>query len=113
MNKNFVIYNVQGQILRTGYCPEEAFDLQAKENELIIEATACCSKDSVNPQTGEIIEGCNPSLSGGPVLSGEPISTRLSTESQLDLLWQAMDAGTFPKAEPFYSAIKAQKEAAL
>ena len=30
---------------------------------------------------------------------------------QLDALWHAMDQGTMPKAEPFYSDIKAVKDA--
>ena len=112
MNKNFVIYNAQGQILRTGYCPKEDFELQAHGDELITEATACCVNDAVNPETGEIVHGGNTNPPGVSTVSGPPLSTGLSTETQLDLLWQAMDASTFPKAEPFYSAIKAQKDAA-
>lgn len=112
MNKEFVIYDGTGKILRTGSCPEEDWGLQAKEDELITEATACCVNDAVNPQTGEIIHGGNPSPLSAPESSAAPPSSGLSTATQLDLLWQAMDAGTFPKAEPFYSAIKAQKEAA-
>lgn len=30
-------------------------------------------------------------------------------EEQLDMLWHAMDRGEAPKAEPWYSAIKAVK----
>lgn len=30
---------------------------------------------------------------------------------QMDMLWHAMDDGTLPKVEPFYSQIKAVKEA--
>lgn len=110
MNKEFVIYDSTGRILRTGNCPQEDWSLQANEGELIIEAQACCVGDSVCPHTHVVIEG-----GAAPV---EPVAppvaqpTMLSTEAQLDLLWQAMDAGTFPRAEPFYSAIKAQKEAA-
>lgn len=109
MNKKFVIYNSQGVILRTGDCPEEVFSLQVSEGEFIVEAQACCRNDSVNLETGEIVHG------GG--LPEVPVETpiqnaSMSTAEQLDLLWQAMDAGTYPKAEPFYSAIKAQKEAA-
>lgn len=108
MNKKFVIYDAQGTILRTGDCPAEDFAIQAAEGECIIEAQACCLNDAVNPATGEIVHG------GGvpqavPAITAQPAG--LSTATQLDLLWQAMDAGTFPKAEPFYSAIKAQKEA--
>lgn len=31
-------------------------------------------------------------------------------EEQMDMLWHAMDNGDLPKAEPFYSSIKAVKE---
>lgn len=113
MNKNFVIYNAQGEILRTGYCPVEDFELQAQDGELITEATACCVNDSVDPTTGEIIHGGNPNPQTNSFVPVPATSSGLSTETQLDLLWQAMDAGTFPKAEPFYSAIKAQKDAAV
>ena len=107
MNKNFVIYNATGAILRAGYCPVEDFILQAQEGEFIIEAQACCLKDAVNVETGEIICGGG-TPQATPIVTGQPAA--LSSATQLDLLWQAMDAGTFPKAEPFYSAIKATKE---
>lgn len=110
MIKYFVIYNASGDILRTGSCPGDDLHLQAQEGELLVEATACCLKDAVDPQTGEIIvngrqtpvEQFNPPPAPAP---------SLPATLQLDLLWQAMDSGTFPKAEPFYSAIKAAKEA--
>lgn len=31
-------------------------------------------------------------------------------EDQLDMLWHSMDIGDLPKAEPFYSKIKAVKD---
>lgn len=33
-----------------------------------------------------------------------------SLNEQMDMIWHAMDAGTAPKIEPFYSSIKAVKE---
>jgi hypothetical protein len=33
-----------------------------------------------------------------------------SVEDQLDMLWQAMDKGQFPRAEPFYSTLKKVKD---
>lgn len=110
MNKQFVIYNSVGFIIRTGNCPEEDWGLQVQENEHIIEATACCIKDAVCPATHVVIHGGAAPVAPLPIPVAQP--PRLTTELQLDLLWQAMDAGTFPKAEPFYSAIKAQKDAA-
>jgi hypothetical protein len=33
-----------------------------------------------------------------------------SVEDQLDMLWHAMDRNELPRAEPFYSSIKAVKD---
>jgi hypothetical protein len=114
-NKNFIVYSDSGEILRTGNCPENAFHLQAEPGEHILEGVACCQKDSIDPESCCVIEGGRPVQEAAvpAAASSSSESPRLSTQSQLDLLWQAMDAGTFPKAEPFYSAIKAQKEAAV
>ena len=108
MNKDFVIYDAEGNIVRTGNCPEGDLELQPRAGEFLLEASACCVNDAVDPVTREVICGGRktPPAPPAPPLPDQP---RLSTEQQLDLLWQAMDSGTFPKAEPFYSAIKAQK----
>jgi len=38
--KNYIVYNTQGEILRTGYCPDEMVDIQAQVGELVIEGIA-------------------------------------------------------------------------
>lgn len=112
MNKDFVIYNAAGEILRIGNCPEDAVELQVYEGEFLLEGSADCKLDSVDPQTATVIPNGRPlqALTAMPMAPAP--SDTLPVATQLDLLWQAMDAGTFPKAEPFYSAIKAQKDAA-
>lgn len=109
MNKKYVIYNAAGEILRVGSAPEEELSNQVYEGEFMIEGEACCVKDAVNPETGEII----PDGRQTPVAQFTPPAPTgsLPVTQQLDLLWQAMDSGTFPKAEPFYSAVKAAREA--
>ena len=111
MNQDFVIYDATGRILRTGNCPKHAVHTQAQGGEFVLEASACCVNDAVDPVSKKLIKGGCTEKPDSPSMSPTP-SGKLSTASQLDLLWQAMDAGTFPKAEPFYSAIKAQKDAA-
>lgn len=108
MNTHFVIYNAAGEILRTGNCPPGAVEFQAADGEFVVEAVACCVNDSISPETGEVIVGGRSEVESPavPTMQAPP----LSVSHQLDLLWQAMDSGTFPKAEPFYSAVKAQKE---
>lgn len=38
--KKFVVYNKQKEILRTGVCQNNTFDLQAKKNEFVMEDSA-------------------------------------------------------------------------
>ena len=109
MNIDFVIHNAAGEILWVGNCPEEDLPLQAGEGQFLIEGKACCVNDSVDPLTGQIVKNGN-TIKSAPIQASTQPPT-LTNEMQLDLLWQAMDAGTFPKAEPFYSAIKAAKGA--
>jgi hypothetical protein len=108
MNTDFVIYNAQGEILRTGHCPDDDVELQAGEGEFFLRATASCVSDSIDPETQTVV------INGRPAEAATSAQQRqgaaLSAEDQLDLLWQAMDAGAYPKAEPFYSAVKASKE---
>ena len=109
MNKKFVVFDAEGNILRTGECPADEVALQQGVGEKLIEADASCGKDAVDPVTKKVIKGgAKPVAPPQPVLPQGP--PRLSTEAKLDMLWQAMDAGAFPKAEPFYSAIKAEKK---
>jgi len=110
--KHFVIYNAAGEILRTGTCPEEAFSFQAQAGEFAVEAQADVEKDAVDPQAQQVIPG-------GRVIPPKPAPTydqaRRSmypkVEEQLDMLWHAMDGFHTPRIEPFYSVIKAVKDA--
>lgn len=38
--KQFIVYNSNGEILRTGVCPDNMMELQAKGNETVIEGIA-------------------------------------------------------------------------
>lgn len=38
--KNFIVYNSNGEILRTGSCPPRDFSLQAGEDEFVMQGTA-------------------------------------------------------------------------
>lgn len=109
---NFVIYNAAGEILRTGTCPEEALSLQAQAGEFVVEARADVEKDVVDPETGAVVPG-------GRVIPPKPAPTYDQArrvmyprvEEQLDMLWHAMDADPPARIEPFYSVIKAVKDA--
>jgi len=52
--KNFIVYNSKGKILRTGSCPDDMMEIQAGENEFVMEGIANDIKHRI--KDGEIIE---------------------------------------------------------
>lgn len=110
--KHFVIHNAAGEILRAGICQDETFALQAQgPDEFVIEAQADVEVDSVDTETGEIVLGGKPP----PPVDMDYRKARESLyppmSEQLDMLWHAMDDHHLPRVEPFYSRIKAVKDA--
>lgn len=110
--KHFVIYNGAGEILRAGICQDETLHLQAgAAGELVVEAEADPEADSVDPQTKRVVVGGRPK----PPIDMDYRKARAaaypSVREQLDMLWQAMDKKQIARAEPFYSRIKAVKDA--
>jgi len=109
--KHFVIHNAAGEILRSGICQNETFDLQANgPDEFVIEAQADPETDAVDPATGEVVVSGKPP----PPIDMDYRKARLDAypgiNEQLDMLWHAMDRNEMVKAEPFYSRIKAVKD---
>jgi hypothetical protein len=47
MKKNYIIHNLEGKILRTGFCQESDLKYQAQENEFMIEGKACDLKHKI------------------------------------------------------------------
>ena len=109
---NFIIYNALGQILRTGSCPDEAFELQAGDDEFIMEGTADPMEDAVNTRALAVIPGgrVKPTAPPDPYTR---VRARMypPVEEQLDMLWHAMDQNVLPRVEPFYSLNQAVKQA--
>jgi hypothetical protein len=35
--KNYIVYNSKGEILKTGICPDDMIDIQAKADEIVME----------------------------------------------------------------------------
>lgn len=110
--KNFIIYSATGEILRAGQCPEDILHLQAREGEFLLEGVADVENDAIDPETEAVIPG-------GRVKPPVPPETYVmvrrrlypSVEQQLDMLWHSMDRGDIPKAEPFFTVLKAVKDA--
>lgn len=110
--KHFVIHNAAGEILRAGICQDETFELQAQgPDEFVIEAQADVETDSVDPATSQIVLGGRPP----PPVDMDYRKARLDAypgvNEQLDMLWHAMDGFHMPRVEPFYSRLKAVKDA--
>lgn len=110
--KFFTIYNAGGEILRSGHCSPDDFDIQAQPGELIVEAQSDPGKDAVNPATGEIIKGGRPARPE-PVLPYTELRRRAYPPigDQLDMLWHAMNENVLPRVEPLYSQLLAVKQA--
>ncbi len=110
--KHFVIHNAAGEILRTGVCQDETFEAQAiGADEFVIEAQADAEADSVNPATGQIVTGGRPPPPVDMDYRKARVDAYPGVREQLDMLWHAMDQFHMPRVEPFYSRIKAVKEA--
>lgn len=111
---DFVIYTQDGEINRVISCPPDEIELQLGAGEQYIPGKADPAKDSVDVALAVVIPNGKPIPA--PVVRVESyadIRRRMypSTGEQLDMLWHAMDSGGSEKLEPFYSTIKAIKDA--
>lgn len=91
----FHVKNFSGAVVRTGVCSKADFEKQAGAGESVHEGAVSV------PETPLV----NPNDYRNQRFKAYP-----SVRDQLDALWHAMDSGALPKAEPFYSAIKAVKD---
>lgn len=113
MLKQFTIYNDAGTILGSGQVLQEDLELQLANypaDSHLIEEASDPSTDIVDVVNNTVLKNQKPP---------EPERVKSYLESryelypgineQLDMLWHSMDRGDIPKAEPFYSRIKAVK----
>ena len=111
MNVKYIIYNSSGEILRTGDAPESELQNQIQPGEFIILGTADVEKDTIDVNTQQVVVGGKPP----PPINMDYRLARSNAyppvEAQMDMLWHAMDKNELPRIEPFYSYIKAVKEA--
>ena len=54
--KNYIVYNSNGDILRTGSCPESMMEIQAQEDEFVIEGQADDVCDQIDIKTKKVMK---------------------------------------------------------
>lgn len=108
----YLIYNSSGEIVQTGSCPPGEMENQEVSPGLfIMEGEADPEKDIVNTVTNQIVVGGKPPPPVDMDYRKARYAAYPSVQEQMDMLWHAMDTNVLPKVEPFYSEIKAVKEA--
>ena len=129
---NYIIHDPSGQILRTGSCPADHLELQAREGETAIEGEAndalhriengavvllppkpsdkhvfdYTRKQWTDPRTQQ-----QKAQDAANAIKQARASQYPAVGNQLDALWHAMDAGLLPKVAAFYDPIAAVKKA--
>lgn len=103
----YIVHDAAGNILRTGQCPDDQLELQARSGENVIE--------------GEADDACHRIVGGEIMLAPLRLApTSYAKEraleypsigEQMDALWHAMDSGDLPKIAAFYNPIAAVKAA--
>ena len=110
--KHFTVYSASGEILRSGICQDEMLEAQAHaEGELVLEAESDPEKDAVLISTGQVVIGGRPAPPIDMDYRKARVDAYPSVRDQLDMLWHAMDEFHMARVEPFYSRIKATKDA--
>lgn len=113
ITKYYTIFNKQtGEILRSGSGTPEMF-AHAVENlsidQDIVELQADPQLDLIEPATKTVLVGQRPQPQ--KTYQDSRLQAYPSVQEQMDMLWHAMDQNQIPRAEPFYSTIKAIKQA--
>lgn len=109
---HYAIYGPDGIVRRSGTHPEdEAHNIKLEPGERIYHGRANPG-DTIDETSGRVYAAPEPMAPGlPPDYLMARIAAYPSLQSQMDSLWHAMDQGVLPKAEPFYSQIKAVKDA--
>lgn len=108
----YIIYDEIGQILSVGECPDDEVANQCHAGAFIVPGVADPARDAVDVATGAVIPGGRPP---DPEPEYDHRMARVAAyppiAEQIDMLWHAMDADPAKRLEPFYSRIKAVKQA--
>lgn len=111
ITKYFTVYDSSGNILRSGQAPEQMIQAQAQTGEFVLEAESNPETDIVDVTTQTVVVGGKPPEPIDMNYARARAEAYPAITTQLDMLWHAMDSGQIPKAEPFYTTLKAVKVA--
>jgi hypothetical protein len=109
--KHYTVYNAVGEILRAGQVPDEAFELQRAPGEFILEGQSDPAADMVDVEHGVVLPGARPPEPIDMDYRRARLDAYPGIHEQMDMLWHAMDRQEIARAEPFYSRLKAVKDA--
>lgn len=101
MSQTFTIYSTGGFPTRTVTCPADEIHLQIKPGEWYKPGDQLEAPPPPPP----------PAAAKKPAYAVDRGRAYPPVAEQLDMLWHAMNNGQMPIAEPFYSRIKAVKDA--
>jgi hypothetical protein len=107
----FTIYDESGSILRVGQCPLDCLQNQYSKNEFVHLGDCDPSSDAMDVDTATLIVGGKPPAPIDMDYKLARYKAYPSINEQLDLLWHSMDTGNMVVVEPWYSRIKAVKQA--
>lgn len=101
----FGLYDATGKVVSVGECPDADVQLQVQPGTSLF-LGEIKFWDTVDVLTGERIIGTQPE----PDYAERRRRSYPTVESQLGMLWDAMDRGDIPKADDWYYMIQSIKE---
>ena len=107
----FVIYKPDGEIVGVGDCPAGELAAQCPPGCLIMEGSADISADAVDAASGLVVPGGRPAVAIDMDYRAARSAAYPPVNEQLDMIWKAMDEAPAKRLEPFYSYVKAIKDA--
>lgn len=113
----YIIYDkTTGEIIRTGTAPADEVQNQVifPNEDVLLGEEQNPGQDAVDPVTKTLVPLGRPEPPPPPIdmnYQKARADSYPAVQEQLDMLWHAMDSGATAKIEPFYSTIKAVKQA--
>lgn len=112
--RHYVFYDASGNITGTCATTDTTAVVEPNPGEFVLEVDAPVDQDRdvVDVLAAAVLRGVKPAVTEqADDYARVRRNMYPSVEDQLDMLWHAMDENQMVRIEPFYSAIKAVKDA--